>query len=386
MTTISEQQAARQSLAAGAAATALVHIERALNGSADWGSAHTHIRQATTGRIDAAPHAGLFYGAPAIAFVLHAAAAGPDPRYQAAARSLDQHIARLVARRVATARERIRRREFAHFAEYDVVRGLAGIGALLLRTAPASDALADVLAYVVQVTKPRRLQGEQLPGWWVAHDPDPLKPTPGGHANLGLAHGAAGLLALLSLAALRGCTVAGQVEAIERLTAWFYRWQQHSPDGAWWPHWLTREELRTGRVTQPGPWRPSWCYGTAGIARALQLAAIAVRDPALAAAAEQALAACLTGNQFARITEPGICHGIAGLYQTAYRASLDAQTQAIRRELPRLAALLADHAAALQPDDQGGLLNGPAGVGLALETARQLTPPLSGWDACLLIA
>ncbi|MGR6913616.1 lanthionine synthetase C family protein [[Actinomadura] parvosata] len=378
---LTEQETARQSLAKGTAATALLHIERAMNGAGDWESAHAHIRQATAGPIDAAPHTGLYYGAPTIAFVLHAASTG-NPRYQPAARALDKHVARLAQRRLATAAERMRRREPATFAEYDLFRGLTGIGALLLLRAPGSDLLAGILGYVIRLTKPRRVDGVELPGWWVAHDPDPFLPTPGGHTNLGLAHGAAGLLALLSIASLHGCTVPGQADAIEALCGWLDQWRQVSSDGVWWPQWLTRDELNTGRTAQPGPGRPSWCYGTAGIARAQQLAALATHDPARRGIAEKALAECLTEQQLQKITEPGLCHGMAGVYQTAYRAALDAQNPAIGQRLPVLAAALTQ---CKTTGDGEGLLTGAAGVGLALETSRHTTPPRSGWDACLLI-
>ncbi|GAA3251185.1 lanthionine synthetase C family protein [Nonomuraea helvata] len=380
---LSEHEMASQSLTKPTAAAALLHIERALSGTGDWQSAHAHIRQAAAGPIDSAPHTGLYYGAPAIAFVLHAANTG-KPRYQAAARTLDKHVARLAQRRLATAAERMRRRVPAAFAEYDLFRGLTGLGALLLLRAPGSDLLGAVLSYLAALTKPRRVDGVELPGWWVDHDPDPLMPTPGGHVNLGLAHGAAGLLALLSLASLRGCTVPGQTDAIDTLGGWFDQWRQDSADGTWWPQWLTRDDLRTGHTAQPGPGRPSWCYGTAGIARAQQLAALATNDPVRRGIAEKAMAECLTGQHLQNITDAGLCHGMAGVYQTAYRASLDAATPAIGHRLPALAAALTQHAATDQ-DDAAGLLTGAAGVGLALETARHTTPPRSGWDACLLI-
>ncbi|MGR6919380.1 lanthionine synthetase LanC family protein [[Actinomadura] parvosata] len=213
---LSEHEVASQALTRPTAANALLAIERAQSGAGDWAGADAHIRKATAGPIDSAPHAGLYYGAPASAFILHTARAG-HPRYQVAARSLDKHVARLTQSRLATAAERMRRRAPAAFAEYDVFRGLTGLGALLLLRAPGSDLLGAVLTYVTCLTRPRCLDGEELPGWWVDHDPDPRAPTPRGHANLGLAHGAAGLLALLSLASLRGCAVPGLTSAIETL-------------------------------------------------------------------------------------------------------------------------------------------------------------------------
>ncbi|WP_449061489.1 lanthionine synthetase C family protein [Planomonospora algeriensis] len=378
---LTAQETARQSLAAGMAGTALLPIERALAGTGDWASAHARIRQATAGPVDAAAHAGLYYGVPALAFVLHAATSGGHPGYRSAAETLDEHVHRLTRRRLTAATGRMRNAEPATFREYDLFYGLAGLGALLLLRAPGSDTLADVLDYVVRLTEPRR---DELPGWWVEHNPDPIRPTPGGHANSGMAHGAAGLLALLALALRRGCVVGGHRQAIEHLCAWFDRWEQESMDGPWWPEWVTRQEIRAGRPAQPGPGRPSWCYGALSIARAQQLAALATGDHARRTTAEEALAACLTGQQLARITDAGLCHGMAGVYQTAYRAARDAQGPAISRRLPAVAAALAQHAQAA-PDGEAGLLTGTAGVGLALETVRRSAPPHSGWDACLLI-
>ena len=385
LVTLSAEETISQSLARGAAGNALLHIERALTGSGSWDSAQTHIRRAVAGPVDAAEHASLYYGAPAIAFVLHTAS-DSHPRYRAAAGALDQHVLRLTRQRLATAAGRIERGEPATFAEFDLFSGLTGIGALLVRRSPGSDVLAGILRYVVGLTEPRRQDGVQVPGWWVAHDPDEILPTPGGHANFGMAHGAAGLLALLALATAHGCVVDGQHEAITVLTGWFDRWRQDCADGPWWPQWITRDELRTGHPTQPGPGRPSWCYGTVGIARAQQLAAISTNDPQRRQAAEDALTACLTDKQLDRITEPGLCHGIAGVYQTAYRAAHDARNPAIGRRLPELAARLAQHAGSLGDQGyEGGLLTGGAGVALALETTRHTAPPRSGWDACLLI-
>jgi hypothetical protein len=384
--TLTIEDAARQSLARGTVGTALLHIERARVGSGRWDTARAHIRRALSGPVDAAEHASLYYGAPALAFMLHTAAE-QQPVYQAARDTLDTHVRRLTRRRLMLAADRIARGEPTTFAEYDLFYGLTGIAALLLRQNPGDDLLADVLRYLVDLTRPRWEDGTELPGWWVAHDPDDALPTPGGHANLGMAHGAAGLLALLALATAKGCTVDGQPDAIATLTSWFDRWRQDGPDGPWWPQWIIREDLRTGRPAQPGPGRVSWCYGTVGIARAQHLAALATGDLRRSAEAEVTLATVLTDPQLDQITESGLCHGLAGVYQTAYRAAADARAPAVSRRLPAIAArLLAQHAASPEDrDEDGGLLTGGSGVALALETARHLEPPRTGWDTCLLV-
>lgn len=380
---LTQAQASAQSLATGTAGAALLLIEQAMNGTGSWDSARARIRDAVAGPVDSGAHAGLYYGLPAIVFLLHTAAQGGQTIYRRAADNLDTALLRLAGQRVTTATARIRRGEAAAFAEYDLFYGLTGIATLLLHRRPSSGVLGDILTHLVELTRPRRDQGGLLPGWWVDHHPDPTLPTPGGHANFGMAHGTAGLLALLALAAGRGLTVDGQHEAIERLLAWFDTWQQDTPHGPWWPQWITREQLATGRPAQPGPGRPSWCYGAVGIARALQLAGIATSNPTRQTAAEEALAACLTERQLDRLTEPGLCHGAAGVYQTAHRAAQDSTSPAIQQQLPAVAARLAG----LTQSGAGagrGLLTGDTGVSLAMATAEQ-GPPQSGWDTCLLI-
>ena len=375
-----------QSLAEGAAGIALLHIERARTGAGTWQQAHAWITRAAAREVSAADTTGLYLGAPALSYTLHTAA-DPTERYQQARRTLDQHIHRLAHRRTAAARTRITAGHVGGFREYDLFYGLTGIGALLLRTAPGSSALEEVLHYLVALTRPLLLQGRRLPGWWVGHDPrNPDHPSSsGGHANLGIAHGICGPLALLSLAQIRGVTVEGQHEAITTVCDWLDSWKQIGPSGAWWPETVTLNDAATGHPHQRGPARPSWCYGTPGITRAGQLAALATRDPCRQHAFEQALADCLADPaQLAQITDTSLCHGWAGLFQTAWRACRDATSPALAAHLPALADALGQRA---RPGSvQGpGFLTGDAGTALALATAANDTAPTSGWDTCLLI-
>ncbi|WP_051367751.1 lanthionine synthetase C family protein [Hamadaea tsunoensis] len=375
--------ALRQSLASGAPGIALASLERACADPAARLLAHQHIQAAVSGPIDGGPHTGLFYGAPALAFLLHCAATF-DERYRPAAARLDPHVLRIAQTKLTDAAARTRSGDPAPLHEFDLFYGLTGIGALMLRRLPGSDAFADVLRYLVALTRPGVRDDVPRPGWWTAENPDPTMPTPGGHANLGMAHGAAGILALLALAMRHGHVVDDHAEAIERLTDWFARWRQETPDGrTWWPQWLTAEELHTGRVDQT-PGRASWCYGTPGIARALHLAATATGNPTRSADAETVLLQCLTRYDVDWPTDAGLCHGLAGVYQTVYRAAEDAPRSALAGRLPALAAGLHTTAAAGPAVAEPGLLNGSAGILLAAETATNGYVH-SGWDVCLLI-
>ncbi|WUV84637.1 lanthionine synthetase C family protein [Streptomyces sp. NBC_01476] len=389
-----------QSLYQGAAGIALVHIERAHNGKGSWQSAHGWVTAAARAGVSAADDSGLHFGAPALAYVLHTAGADGITRYGSALANLDQHVTALTHRRVDAALARIDSGALPDFAEYDLLHGLTGIGAHLLQHAPGADALGRVLGYLVSLTAPMRFEGTVLPGWWVPHDPRLRRSPdfPGGHANLGIAHGITGPLALFAQALRRGVTVDGQHEAIDTICTWLDTWRQNADLGVWWPQWITREELRTGRPKQRGPLRPSWCYGTPGLARAQQLAAVATHDTARQQIAESALAWCLSDPaQLARITDGSLCHGWAGLHQTAWRAAQDARTPEIRKCLPYITGRLVRSVRA-GPQEEGeqerhnpgttdsdGLLEGAAGLALALQTVADAGSPISAWDAFLLI-
>ncbi|WP_405388081.1 lanthionine synthetase C family protein [Streptomyces sp. NBC_01102] len=369
------------SLAQGSAGTALLHIQLAHMGHGTWQQAHTWIKSASGSEISAADNTGLFLGAPAIAFLLQTASGSPA-HYEQHLAALDGHVADLAERRSLAAMTRISRGELPTFAEYDIFYGLTGIGAHLLRRDPGSSALEKVLTYLVALTTPLRISGEEVPGWWVAHDPHG-RPCDRGHGNLGAAHGVTGILMLLSQAARRRITVKGQHAAIASLCSWLNSWKQDSGGRPWWPETLSLDELRTHTTHQSGPGRPSWCYGTPGIARAGQLAAIALGDHALRQSFEDALVSCLQDPaQLSQITDTGLCHGWAGLYQTAWRAAQDTRAPALHERLPALLDALVRHA---QPGAGPGFLDGDAGTALALTTAVHDAAPNCGWDACLLI-
>ncbi|MFI5682308.1 lanthionine synthetase C family protein [Streptomyces sp. NPDC051636] len=375
---------ATQSLDIGAAGTALLHIERARTGHGSWKAAHAWIARASAHDLNGSLTAGLFLGAPAVAFVLHAAADPPE-RYQVARETLDRHVRDIAHQRADSALTRIASGQPTRFHEYDLLYGLTGIGALLLRTQPDSTALEHVLTYVVALTRPVEHHGQQLPGWWVGHGTrwhDGAYHGPH-HLNLGVAHGITGPLLLLSQAARRRLIVPGHLDAIQTITGWLKRWQQAGPTGAWWPETITLPEITAGQPGQRRAARPSWCYGTPGIARAGQLASLALGDEEQQRGYEQALADCLTDPaQLQQITDAGLCHGWAGVYQTVWRAAQDAVTPRLAPLLPTLGQQLTSHADSRSGE---GFLNGAAGTGLAVATHTTKQPPVSGWDTCLLI-
>jgi hypothetical protein len=373
-----------KSLAGGAVGVALLHIERARRGIGGWDAAHAWLTVAARDHIATGAPGCLFEGGPAVAFAVNAAADTPG-KYAHALVALDTYITDMTRQRLQDAHARIAAGRPTTLIEYDLIFGLTGIGSYLLRREQHHPLLAEVLSYLVALTKPLRIAGRAVPGWWTETGPTGRTSPdfPAGHGNLGMAHGIAGPLALLATAMRRGAIVDGHAEAIGTICAWLDQWRQDGPNGPWWPEWITAAELHDRRVHRVGPHRPSWCYGTPGLARAQQLAALATGDAARQHRAEQALARCLADPaQLDRITDDTICHGTAGVFQTAWRAASEAASPAIADQLPHLRGLLPGTLSTANL----GLLNGAAGVALALETAATDTAPASEWDACLLIA
>lgn len=376
-----------QSLADGAAGISLLHIEMASRHGGSWHPAHRWLTAATAGHISAADTTGLFLGAPALGFVLTTIPPSFQHLYAPARRTLHQHITELTHRRVDAALARTRKGDLPTFAEYDLFYGLTGIGAYLLRTDPEGLALERVLKYLVALTRPLVPDGRGLPGWWVRHDPARGESPhfPGGHGNFGAAHGITGPLLLLAQAMRRGITVSGHREAIWSICEHLDAWCQLSPSGPWWPEHISRRDLDLGRPHHYAPTRPSWCYGTTGIARAGQLAGLALRAPDVQAFYEDALYRALTDpEQLSRVSDSGLCHGWAGIYQTATRAAADALDPRLQALPKRLGHTLAANA---HPGGlpATGLINGDAGTALALLTYASQQAPITGWDACLLI-
>jgi hypothetical protein len=374
-----------QSLAGGACGIALLHIERARAGRGDWGIAHTWLSAAVHGEVSAASNANLFFGAPALAFVLHIAADASN-RYRRILASLDQATLAITRTRLAEALARIDRAERATMREFDLIRGLSGLGAYHLSRQPEHQITRDVLSYLVRLTDP--LPGaDALPPWWtsVAPNGEPSSQYPQGHGNFGLSHGIGSALAVMSLAMLRGLSVPGMAEAIARICAFTDQWRQGGQAGPWWPGLITIEQAREKHVDPALRPRPSWCYGVSGTARAQQLAGMALREPTRQQAAENAMLAALRDRaQLNLLPEIGLCHGTAGLLHSAWRMSADASGPELTAHLPHLTDCLI--AALDQPDRDPELLDGIAGAALALHSVGTGVAASPHWDAFLALA
>lgn len=377
-TTIDNALSSRQSLAHGPLGAVLLRVERARRGTETWEEVHRSLSE--IGPLIDGPDAGLYLGAPAMAFVLHLAA-DDTGRYADALHTLDGIVASHTRQRLTDAHDRIDAGRPTDFAEYDLFRGLTGLGALLLRRQPRGPEMKAVLDYLVRLTTPVSANGKQLPGWWVGQAPAHNKAAmPGGHANAGMAHGITGPLALLSLAMRAGITVDGHEAAILRICRWLDEIRQHDHRGVRWPRWVNERG--------PAPTlsaAPSWCYGTPGLARAQQLAAIVTGDNDRKRMAERALLHCMTDpHQLDQIDNRGLCHGFGGILRTVLRVAEDAETPAA---FTTRTGLLTGRFLTAGPPEESGFLEGKTGAALAFQDAEAngAAAPQGHWDACLLL-
>lgn len=346
-----------QDLSEGVLGEALLHIQRG-----DLGIARESLAQAVAGGVSAGGNASLFHGAPALEFVL--GRAGRTDR------SVRDTVDRIVRARLASAHRRQATGGLPHLAEFDLIRGLTGLGALLLARGDASPLLEEVLAYLVSPARPVRIGGRELPGWWSATGPGG-EAMAGGHGNNGVAHGIAGPLAVLSLAVRHGAQVHGQREAIEVFTHWL--------DGCGCRYWITHDDLMDPDPPTPEPARPSWCYGLLGIARTQQLAAFALRDRMRQLAAEDSVVHTLSDPALReRITDSSLCHGWAGLLTITRAVAGDSAAPGrFTLLIEDLGRRLADGLGRLA---KPGLMEGRAGAHLALDGANT-----TNWTRALLI-
>ncbi|MFI9643732.1 lanthionine synthetase C family protein [Micromonospora sp. NPDC051925] len=366
-----------QSLAGGAVGIALLHIERAASGHSDEATAHSWIRAAASEPISLGRNSDPFHGAPALAFMLHTAR--PLGGYHRAFASLNDATITLTRQRLAAAHARIDRREPLTMYEFDLVHGLTGLALYHLHAHADHPVSRDLVAYLARITEP--LDDTARPPWWL---PSGLGGTPAahfphGHGNIGAAHGISAVIAVLAYAILHGHDTPAAHNALTALCAWTDLHRQDDRDATWWPGYVVPDAV-------PKRHRPSWCYGTPGIARAQQLAGLAQHDTTRQQQAENAMIAELTDTrQRERLPEIGLCHGKAGLIQTAYRMAADStdphRSAQLTTHLPSLAAELANQLntdAHIEPE----LMNGTAGAALALHTATTGIPA-TRWDTFL---
>jgi lantibiotic biosynthesis protein len=294
--------------------------------------------------------------------------------------------------------------------DFDVISGLSGIGAYLL-CRHDQPAIGGALANAADALTALIVRDESLPAWHtparLLYDDIARQSYPSGNLNCGLAHGAPGMLAFLSLVRSCGLPLARLDEAIVVIADWLSANRLDDEWGVNWPTAVPLEEVESAADSQlrprersdwtGGPSRSAWCYGSPGVARSLWLAGQALDRPDYRDLAVSAMEAVFRRPVPARmIDSPTFCHGVAGLLAIALRFARETRSPLLVMESQKLVTQLLD---AFQPDsllgyrnleyggnqiDQPGLLDGAAGVALVLLTAATAVEPT--WDRAFLLA
>lgn len=280
-------------------------------------------------------------------------------------------------------------------ADYDLIAGLVGFGVYFLERLAAGPA-PDAQRGLERVVDHLIATGERTPDGLAWFTPPELLPAhqreqaPGGWFNCGLAHGVPGVIALLGRIAEAGADPRAR-PACEDALRWLLA--QRLPPGP-----RGRYPTAFERGASGGPARAAWCYGDPGVAIAALGAASRIgapREPWL----ELALGAAARPAELCGVIDAGLCHGAAGLahlFNRFYQATGDDRFRdAARGWFERTLAMrgsegvggylawkAVDGSGALAWRPDGSLLEGAAGVALALLAAVEPVEP--AWDRMLL--
>lgn len=353
------------SLIRGHAGLALffAYLERAL-GLADAGErAQRHLDLAIDALADQpGPDASLYFGFAGVAWVAEHLAAGEPPAEEEDPNAdVDAALLSLL-------------RRSPWYGEFDLLGGLVGWGAYALERLPRPSA-AEMLSLVVA-----RLAEQAEPGSAGLVWRDPRNPSR--EPDPGMAHGAAGVIALLARMLAAG---AASPETAPLLAA--------AVDGVLARPAAAVEDLESDLA---------WCAGDAGLSVALLAAGRAAgRSDWQSAGRRLARAAAERYRDDAEGFDPALCHGTAGLshlfcrlHQTTGDPELLAasrrwleRTLAARRPGEGIGGFLcrgrqADGRFGWIADP--GFLGGAAGIGLALLAATAPVEP--AWDRLLLLS
>lgn len=281
---------------------------------------------------------------------------------------------------------------------WDAACGLAGAGRVLLAAheqgvGDYETTLLAICTVLVRLTEPVVApDGARVPGWWIR--PGTQTRCPDGGWNPGLAHGISGPLVTLAAMWRTGMAVPGHRDAIRLIADALTRARS---DDHRWPHTVPLPNTPDDGTARA---RSAWCYGTAGVARALYLAGAATNDQQLVDEGLDALRATADQDlESWHLWGPTFCHGYAGLLHVINRTACETGDTRLVAQAARLAAIIVatysdsspfgfrhvhDQAG---PNDVGGdlpgILTGAAGPALSLLSwAKSDT---LAWDLPLLV-
>jgi hypothetical protein len=277
--------------------------------------------------------------------------------------------------------------------QFDLLYGLVGIGVYALERLPRRSA-KTMARLVVERLADCAEEPDGLAAW--PTPPGERAFRPDGEFNLGLAHGAPGVIGFLGRAAAAGIAPRTTVPLLQKATTWLLARRLPAGRGTAYPGYCERTGV-------PGPpVRTAWCYGDPGVASGLLAAARGAENGGWRAEAIRiASGAARRPLEETRVVDAGLCHGSAGLGQIFNRlwqatgdpVMHDAAVGWFRRTLDfhrpghgigGFVAVTGPSISELREVADPGVLTGTAGIALALLAAT--TPIAPEWDRVLLVS
>lgn len=261
---------------------------------------------------------------------------------------------------------------------FDLISGICGLGAYsLMRTdhAAATTLFRDAETCLLSLAE-RGTDHYSWKTWSGQRD---------AHHDLGVAHGIAGVIGLLSLGLRCGRATPRTRQILRHAINWLMGQEDRSLAHSRYSSTVAHAAMPGA---PPASSRLAWCYGDLGIAAALAAAACALDDVGLREYWQDLVSSRIAHPESSfHLDSHGLCHGHSGVVHILARllrhgdphraADLHAR---LHDELVR-APHLADPSAAY------GLLEGLAGVLLVLAESNENAVSLrQSWDICLLTA
>lgn len=195
---------------------------------------------------------------------------------------------------------------------YDLISGVVGLGVYFLERTPDPSA-CEGLRRVLDRLYATAIRDQHGARWLTSASLVPAiqrAKAPDGKYDLGMAHGIAGVIALLALMVIENHDAERSLILLEESVRWLVGYESTEVAGCAYASTLDARDLSAISVR-----RPAWCYGDLGIATAYRLAAMALEDPSLRSRATRLArgAASIAAMSTRGTVDTSLCHGAAGI-------------------------------------------------------------------------